>query len=125
MMSSDKTRVNALVASPPGPEVAGIRRGLVLARRHQVAIAGKEVKFLADNDVIVVLAALILVPKDVALAPERLQHRPGLGQRVVFGGDLVAQQVLVRLVERDALVDDRLVVAVKRDAARLKDARAL
>ena len=44
---------------------------------------------------------------------------------MVDGGDLVTQQVLVLFVEGDALVDDRLVVAMKRDAARLKDAWAL
>src|SRR5947208_3097508 len=79
----------------------------------------------ADDDVIVVLAALILGPEHVALAPERLEHRPRPGQRVVDGGDLVTQQVLVLVIERDALVDDRLVVEMQRNAARLKDARAL
>jgi hypothetical protein len=75
--------------------------------------------------VIVVLAALILRPEDVALAPERLQHRPRPGQRVVDGGDLITKQVLVLLVERDALVDNRLVVAMKRDAAGFVNAWAL
>src|SRR5882672_5511198 len=108
--------------SPPGPEIAGVRGRLVFARRHQIAIAGEEVEFLADNDVIVVLAALILSPKDVALAPERLQHRPRPGQRVVDGGDLIMKQVLVLLVERDAFAHNRLVVAMKRNAARFVDA---
>src|SRR6266702_4437243 len=58
--------------SPPGHEVAGVRRRLVFARRQQIAIAGEEVEFLTDHDVIVVLAALILRPEDFALAPERL-----------------------------------------------------
>src|SRR5262249_46555725 len=107
--------------SPPGPEVAGVRGRLVFSRRHQIAIAGEKVEFLADNDVIVVLAALILRPEDVALAPKCLQHRPGPGQRVVDGGDLITEQVLVLLVERDALMDNRLVVAIKRAAPRFVD----
>ena len=111
--------------SPPGSEIAGVRGRLAFARWHQIAIAGEEVEFLSDNDVIVVLAALILRPEDVALAPERLQHRPWPGQRVVDGGDLITKQVLVLLVERDALVDNRLVVAMKRDAARFVGAWAL
>jgi hypothetical protein len=44
---------------------------------------------------------------------------------MVDGGDLVTQQVLVLIVERDALLDDRLVVAMQRDAACLVDARPL
>src|SRR5258706_879452 len=111
--------------SPPGPEIAGVRGRLVFARRHQIAITGEEVEFLADNDVIVVLAALILRPEGAALAPECLQHRPWPGQRVVHGGDLITKQVLVLLVECDALVDNRVVVPMKRDAARFVDAWAL
>src|SRR5215471_4081286 len=95
--------------SPPSPEVAGVRGRLVLARRHQIAIAGEEVEFLADNDVVVVLAALILRPEDVALAPERLQHRPWPGQRVVDGGDLITKQIIVLSVEGDTLVDNRTI----------------
>src|SRR6202011_2285983 len=77
---ADRDRLAAIIfkgqTSPSGPEIAGVRGRLVFARRHQKAIAGEEVEFLADNDVIVVLAALFLRPEDVALAPERLQHRP-------------------------------------------------
>src|SRR5215475_9346999 len=124
-MRIDLPRSPSWGASPPGPEIAGVRGRLVFARRHQIAIAGEEVVFLADNDMIVVLAALILRPQDVALAPVRLQHRPWPGQRVVDGGDLITKQVLVLGVERDALVDNRLIVAMKRDATRFVDARAL
>src|SRR5439155_26126694 len=84
-----------------------------------------EIDFLAIDDVIVLLAAVYLEPENVAHAVEGLDHRPWPGQRMIGGRDLVAQQVLVVLIERDALPDDRFVVAVERDAAGFIDARAL
>jgi len=54
---------------------------------------------------------------------ECLHDGPGPGQRVIDRGDFVAQEILIRLVERDTLLDDRLVVMVERDAACLVYAR--
>ena len=54
-----------------------------------------------------------------------LVDRPRTGQRMVVDGDLVVEDVAVRLVEGDALLDDRLVVLVQRNAARLVGARPL
>ena len=43
-------------------EIAQIGWRLILAGRHQVAVAAHEIVLLADDDVIVVLGAIILVP---------------------------------------------------------------
>src|SRR5436305_2067839 len=43
-------------------EIAGIGRRLVLARGHQVAVRAEEIVVLADDHVVVVLAAIVLVP---------------------------------------------------------------
>src|SRR5262249_9448302 len=59
------------------------------------------------------------------LAPERPRHRPGPRQRMVDGGDLDAQEVLVGRIEREALLDDALPVLVQRDAAAFEGARPL
>jgi len=84
-------------------EIARVGRRLVPAGRHQVAVGAQEIEVLADDDVIVVFAALEFVPEDVALAVEGLHHHPGSGQRIVDRRDLVTQDVRARFVERDAL----------------------
>src|SRR4051812_33099992 len=47
--------------------------------------------------------------------------RPGTRQRVVDGGDFIAQHVRIRLVEADALLDDGALVPVEWQAAAVID----
>src|SRR5262245_18630694 len=51
------------------------------------------------------------------------RHGPRAGQGVVDGRDLVVDQVGIGGVDRDALLDDSLIIIVHRDAGRLEDAR--
>src|SRR6516164_356671 len=67
-------------------EVAQVRRGLVLARGHQIAVAAHEVVFLADDYVVVVLVAIVLVPHDLADAAVTLVDSPWTGQGVIDDG---------------------------------------
>src|SRR5690349_4796685 len=89
-------------------EVAQIRRLLAFLDRHQVAVGGHEIALVADEDVLVVLRTIIEVPHDVGtgLAHVALGHRPGPRERMIDGGDLIDQRVLLALVEIDALLDD-------------------
>src|SRR5262245_29153632 len=107
-------------------KIAQIRRLLSLFHRHQEAVGGHEVALPADIDVLIVLRAIVEVPDDVwiGLAHIALGHRPGTCQRIVDGGDLVDQHILVGLVEIDALLEDALAVVVQADATRLIGARA-
>src|SRR5262249_18685288 len=108
-------------------EVAQIRRLLAFLDRHQVAVGGHEIALLADIDVLVVLRAIVEIPDQIGtgLAHVSLGHRPGPRQRIVGGGDLVDQHILVGLVDIDALLDDGLAVVMQADAARLIGARTL
>src|SRR5215470_5462548 len=106
-------------------EIAQVRWRLVFARRHQQAVRAQHVVLLADGDVRIAFGADVLEPDEVALAAIRLDHRPGAGERIVDGGDLVDQDVGIALVERDALLDDGLVVLVQRKPGGLERARAL
>ena len=94
---------------------------LVLPCRHQVAVGAQEIEFLADDDVIVVLTALFLIPEDIALAMEGLHHHPGCGQCMVDRRDLVPQDVVVGFVEGNALLDDALIITVQRKPAGIDD----
>src|SRR5205814_8377722 len=72
-------------------EVSQIRRRLVLAGWHQGAIPASEIEFLADTDVVVVLGAKILGPDRIVLAMVISGNRPGAGEGIVDGRDLVMQ----------------------------------
>ena len=75
-------------------EIARIRRRLAFAYRHQQAVLAHDVVFLADDDVIVVPRCIGIRPRRAWGRAECFGHRPGLGQRVVDRGDLVAQESL-------------------------------
>src|SRR5262249_9509954 len=107
-------------------EVSQVRRRLILLDRHQVAVAAHHVIVLADPDVMIVLGAMVEIPDHIAaFALILLGNGPGPRERIVDGGDLVEQDVLVRLVDGDALLDDGLAIVVQLDAARLERARTL
>src|SRR5262249_25321541 len=115
--------------SPSSPaqriEVAQIGRCLVLLGRHQIAVHAAQVGLLAEKHIAVVLGADVLDPGRVADASVAPGHRPGSGQGVIERGDLVAQHVVVGLVEEQPLLDHRLIVLVQRNSARVEDARPL
>src|ERR1700681_957035 len=82
-------------------EEAQVRRRLVLAGGHQVAVPGQEVALSLDDDVAVTLRAVFLGPVRcfLRIAAILLGHRPGPRQRFVDGGDLVEHHVRVGLVD--------------------------
>src|SRR5499427_6040020 len=69
-------------------EVSEVRRRLVLAQRHQVAVGAAEVAFLADDDVVVGLGAEIFGPDRIVLAIVVAHHCPRTREGVVDGRDL-------------------------------------
>src|SRR4030095_6203424 len=101
-------------------------RRLILLDRHQVAVTAHHVVVLTDPHMVIVLGTMIEMPDHIAaLALILLGDGPGARERIVDRGDLVDQHVLVRLVERDTLLDDRFTIIVQLDAARLERARPL
>src|SRR5262245_30515654 len=98
----------------PSPLLAGkilqVRRRLVLAGRHQLAVSAEEVVLVLDLDPRVLLRTHRRAPQRMRLrrALGFLGDRPGPSQRAVMDGDLVIEDVLVGLVEIDALLDDGL-----------------
>jgi hypothetical protein len=72
-------------------------------------------------------ANLMVKPKRLIAhdAPESLCHLPRAGQRMIDGGDVVVKEVLVGLVEVDALLNNGLVILMQRDTGGIKDAGTL
>src|SRR5262245_35957967 len=87
-------------------EIPQVRWRLVLARRHQQAVAAQEILLFSDLYLMLVLAADRLEPGGAALAVIGARHRPGPRQGVVDHRDVVAQDVGIDPVEIDALVHD-------------------
>src|ERR1700722_7759729 len=92
------------------------RRRLVLPGRHQEAVNAAKIGFRTDHDVVIVLGADELGRQRIVLALVVARHRPGARERVVDGGDLVMQAVVVGLVEEKPLPDHRPVVGMQRNA---------
>src|SRR5262245_36607382 len=91
-------------------EISQIRRRLPLLGRHEKAIPAQHVVLLADDDMIVGLGTVLLIPGGKALltSPVVLHDRPGTRQRIVDHGDLVMGDVGVGFVDEDLLFDDAL-----------------
>src|SRR6266478_3588258 len=83
----------ARCSSLPRLEIPQIRRRLILQGWHQVAICTEEIVFLADDDVTVVLGAVVFEPDHVTVAAIALVHGPWSRQCMVDGGDVVVQDV--------------------------------
>src|ERR1700681_703263 len=107
-------RANSAKASRRPPslpclvEVTQIRRRLVLAGRHQNAVAAEEIDLLVDRDQAAALRAIGLVPFGmlvIGVAQIFLVHGPRPRQRMVDHGDLVMQDVAVGLVDIDPLLE--------------------
>src|SRR6516165_3556725 len=92
-------------------EISQIGGRLVLARGHQVAIATDEIVLLADLNMSVALARKIRPDRlRVRVAQVLLVDGPWPRQRVINNGDLVMKYVGVRLIEKDALLENEWVV---------------
>src|SRR6266700_2619066 len=109
-------------------EIFQIGSRLAFADGHQIAVGGQNVVLLADGDVVVVLGANIFGPDHLLLVPLAMRaarHRPRAGERMVDRGDFVAEDVRVRLVEKNPLLDDGLAVLMERNAAGIVAVRPL
>src|SRR5205823_12084336 len=87
----------------------------------------RKLGLLDDHDVSLPFGAIVFTPPGLlgAFHPTiGLHHRPRPRQRIVDRGHLVAQNILVVLVEREALLDDRLVIVGHRHARLVPHARA-
>src|ERR1700730_18061071 len=123
------------LATPPtaGPlpvvrlEIAQIGRRLILAGGHEFAIRAQIVEFLADQHVCSCRRAILLAVNRVfaGLALVAFQHGPRPRIGMIDQRDLVVQDCRISLVEKDALLHDRLVFGMDRQAGRVQSPRAL
>src|SRR5947208_12525356 len=90
-------------------EIACVGRLLVFARRHQIAIGADEIILPADEHVAIAFRADEFAPLrlGVWILDVAACHGPGPRQGMIVDGDLVAHDVLVVLVEVDALLEYR------------------
>src|SRR6266702_4940775 len=100
-------------------EIPRVWRRLVLPGGHQVAIRAQEIGVVADADHGVVFRASFGAPERPGfwVATGLLGDRPRSRQRMVEHCDFVINDVLVGLVEVNALLDDGLTILVERNAA--------
>src|SRR6516164_6689809 len=125
MTSSNRLRSSR---SLPGGsvEIAQVRRRLVFLDRDQLAIGAEIIALVADLDPGIGLRAVVLEPHRlrIGIAAVELVDRPWPRQPVVDDGDVVVHDILVVFVEINPLLDDALVVVVKRGAGGIVDARS-
>ena len=102
-------------------EIPRIRRRLILAGRHQQPLRAQVIGIIADLDHGVLGRTGLLVPDRlrIGIAPVGAVLGPRPRQGMVERRDVVVEQILVGLVEIDALLDDGLIVGVERDALRI------
>src|SRR5580704_11331516 len=72
-------------------EILQIRRRLILPGGHEGAVRALEIAFATNENVLVVLGAMILDPDRVTVACVAPGHRPRARQGVVERRELVAQ----------------------------------
>src|SRR4029077_19160110 len=112
-MTTDGPTIDELLPSPSSlrlVEIRQIRRRLILPGGHQGAVRALEIALAANEDVLVILGAMILDPDRVTVALVAPVHRPRARQGVVERRELVAQDVRIGLVEKQPLLDHRLIV---------------
>src|SRR3977135_716484 len=90
-------------------EMTQIGCRLTFAHRHQQTVGTEEIHFLTDGDIRVVLLTVEFPPSRsrVRVAAEIPGYDPWPGQGMVDHRDLVMQNVLIVLVEKDAFLEDR------------------
>src|SRR5258708_4642648 len=91
-------------------EISRVRRRLVLAGRHQQTIRAHEIILLADRELLVVLAAIILGPvrTRILIAHVFLVDGPRSRQGMVDHGNFVMKDVGIDLVAVEPLLEDGL-----------------
>src|SRR5215510_5980757 len=112
--------IRVLISPPRAPslfpgliEVSQVRRRLAFLSRHQIAVRTEVIGLLPDQDMRIVLGAIVVEPERAAVTTVLLGHRPRLGQRVVDRGDFIEQYARIGLVEVNSLLDYGLVVAME------------
>jgi hypothetical protein len=103
------------VICPRSIEILQIRRRLILARGHQRAIRAQEVVVLAEYDLCVVLAAIILGPVRTRIRIEDVSfvYGPRPRKGVVNYGDFIMKHIGIDLVAANTLLEDGLIVEVQ------------
>src|SRR5262245_10990058 len=106
-------------------EVAQIRRRLIFLGRHQEPIGAQHVALPADLDMGIALGTDALAPDRARVlhAAIFLDRAPRARERIVERGDLHHENVRVRLVLVDALLEDALIVRMQRQAGVVIGAR--
>src|SRR5262249_7931369 len=97
-------------------EIAQIGRRLARAQRHQLALGAQAIFVEADEPGARGRLAIVFRPVRIAFADIGLTDSPRPREGIVDGGDVVVQKVAVVLVQIKPLFDDRLIVAVERQA---------
>src|SRR5262249_21281750 len=106
-------------------EIFDSRRRLPRAGWLEEAVLVDEVDFIAEHDLMIVFGADLLQPDRIGGAVVAACHRPRPRQGMIDGRDLVMQEARIGPVQKDALLDDGLVVLVQRQAAIVERARFL
>src|SRR5215471_213954 len=108
-------------------EIPQVRRVLAFQHWHQPAVGADEIGFLADSGPGITLGADEFSPDRlrIGISAQIPDHRPWPGQRMIDDGDLIVQDVLVSLVEREAFLEHRFVVMVQRQPVSIVVARPL
>src|SRR5579862_8746885 len=98
------------------PEIAQVRRRLILPGRHQIALGAPVVSILADTNPGIARRTGFRAPdrSRIAVADRLLEIRERPGESVIEDRDLVIDRVAVGLVEMNAFLDHALVVAGER-----------
>src|SRR5260370_1457117 len=86
---------SSLLGRPILLEIFPIRRRLILLDRHDVALRVLEIQLAPDRHPGIILGAIVFLEDRIVLAAIEPRYLPGLGEGVVEGGDLVAQDVLI------------------------------
>src|SRR5262249_16163524 len=106
-------------------KVSQIGRRLMLFCRHQIAVRTEHIVLLADLHESLALGTIRLYPyrSRIRQSPVGLGHRPRTCQRIINDRDLIMEQVLIGLAERDALLDHGLVILMQGNATDVDGAR--
>src|SRR5262249_6443594 len=99
-------------------------RRLTLPKGPQQAVEVHGIFLRPDAHIGVGDLAVVFAPLRIATTYVALGDSPRPRQCVVDGGDLVVENGAVDPVEKNSLLDDRLIVVVQRKAAGFKHARA-
>src|ERR1700719_2516101 len=100
---------------------------LVLLGRHQKPVPAQEIVFLANGNLPVALGDVIFWPvrTRIGVAHIFFIHGPRTRQSMIDRGDFVVKDIWIGLVAVDALLEDRLIVEVQRQAGFIVSAGSL